>query len=234
MRLMKLVLFDIDGTLLTSAQAGFAAMQITCAELYGLPDALAGRSMSGKTDPIIFQEILVRHQLLGEEGAYDAFHQRYLEHLRHTLHETHRPRRLMPGIPHLLDALAAEPHIILGLLTGNPASAAKMKLEIFDIWHYFRVGAYGGSDAVERNDLVPIAQSRTRTELGHDIPVQRIFVIGYTPYDIACARAHHACAVAVATGSYTRDDLQAHRPDHCFDDLSDVPAVLRLLSQDRP
>jgi phosphoglycolate phosphatase-like HAD superfamily hydrolase len=140
----------------------------------------------------------------------------------------------MPGIPHLLDALAAEPHIILGLLTGNPASAAKMKLEIFDIWHYFRVGAYGGSDAVERNDLVPIAQSRTRTELGHDIPVQRIFVIGDTPYDIACARAHHACAVAVATGSYTRDDLQAHRPDHCFDDLSDVPAVLRLLSQDRP
>jgi phosphoglycolate phosphatase-like HAD superfamily hydrolase len=227
-------LFDIDGTLLTSARAGAAAMQITCAELYGVPDALAGISMSGKTDPIIFQEILVRNQLTGGEGAYEAFHQRYLEHLRRTLHEPHRPRRLMPGIPHLLDALAAEPDVILGLLTGNPAPAAKLKLEVFDIWHYFRVGAYGGSDAVERNDLVPIAQSRTRVELGHDIPAQRIFVIGDTPYDIACARAHHACAVAVATGSYTRDDLQAHRPDHCFDDLSDVPAMLRLLSHERP
>jgi phosphoglycolate phosphatase-like HAD superfamily hydrolase len=231
---MKLVLFDIDGTLLTSGEAGAAAMQLTCAELYGVPDGLAGISMSGKTDPIIFQEIIVRHRLAGGEGAYEAFHQRYLEHLQRTLNEPHRPRRLLPGIPHLLDVLAAESDIILGLLTGNPALAAKMKLELFGIWHYFRVGAYGGSDAVERHDLVPIAQSRTRAELGHDIPAQRIFIIGDTPYDIACAQAHHACAVAVATGRFTRGELQAHRPDYCLDDLSDIPAMLYLFSQDRP
>jgi phosphoglycolate phosphatase-like HAD superfamily hydrolase len=78
--------------------------------------------------------------------------------------------------------------------------------------------------------LVPIAQERTRTLLGHDVPPQRIFVIGDTPRDIACARAHNAWAIAVATGNYTLDELQKHQPDYCLSDMSDIATVLRIFT----
>ncbi len=227
---MKLVLFDIDGTLLTSGMAGADAMRMAFAELYQIADGFAGISMSGKTDPAILQEALAQHQLSGEDEACEVFHERYIRHLRRTLPESGRPRRLMPGIPDLLKALASRSDIILGLLTGNFAMGAQLKLESFDIWHYFRVGAYG-SDAGDRNALVPIAQERTRTLLGYDIAPQRIFVIGDTPRDIACAKAHEARSVAVATGDYELEALQQHQPDYCLPDLSDVPAVLRIFSQ---
>ncbi len=226
---MKLVLFDIDGTLLTSGKAGAEAMRITFAELYGIPDGLSGISMSGKTDPIIFEEAIAQNQLTADAAAFQIYHERYLTHLRQALSEPSRAQRLMPGVLEVLEGLASQPHIILGLLTGNSAPAAQLKLDVFDLWHYFQVGAYGGTDASDRNDLVPIAQARTRSELGCDIPASQIVVIGDTPRDIECAQVHQTCAIAVATGSYSREELVAHQPDHILDDLGDVPAVLRLL-----
>jgi phosphoglycolate phosphatase-like HAD superfamily hydrolase len=226
---MKLVLFDIDGTLLTSGFAGVDAMRMAFADLHQIADGFAGISMSGKTDRAILEEALMQHRLLVEEAVHVAFYDQYIHYLRRTLYEPERPQRLMPGLPQLLDVLAGHPDVILGLLTGNYAIAAQLKLEAFGIWQYFRVGAYG-SDAADRNALVPIAQERTRTLLGYDVPAQRIFVIGDTPRDIACARAHNAWAIAVATGNYPLDVLQAHQPDYCFTDLSDIPAVLRIFT----
>jgi phosphoglycolate phosphatase-like HAD superfamily hydrolase len=155
------------------------------------------------------------------------FHERYVSRLRLTLQEAHRPRRLMPGIPHLLETLAEQPGLVLGLLTGNVAMGAQLKLESFGIWHYFQLGAYG-SDHHDRNVLVPIAQQRTQVLLGHTIPAQQTFVIGDTPRDIACAHAHGAHAIAVATGNYTVEELRRYKPEHCFEDLSDVPAIVRI------
>ncbi len=228
---MKLVLFDIDGTLLTTDQAGVDAANMAFSEIYDIANDSTGTVMSGQTGLLTFQEALDRHQLPGTDDAFSVFNDRYLVHLRYTLQEPHRQRRLMPGIPPLLDALAEQPDIILGLVTGNPAMAAQLKLEAFGIWHYFRVGAYG-DDAADRNALVPIAQERTRTHLGHDIPAQRIFVVGDTPRDIACARAHNAWAIAVATGSYEADVLQQHEPDHCLPDLGDIADVMRIFTRE--
>ncbi len=225
---MKLVLFDIDGTLLTTGFAGSDAMKQAFADLFAIADGLAGIVVSGNTDRSILQEALAKYQLAVDATTWHAFHERYIHHLRRTLQEPHRPRRLMPGIPQLLTALAARSDVILGLLTGNFATAARLKLEAFGIWHYFRVGAYG-SDAADRNALVPIVRQRTRILLGQEVPPQRIFVIGDTPRDIACARAHGARAVAVATGSYRITELLCHRPDYCFADFRDVQAVLRVL-----
>jgi phosphoglycolate phosphatase len=226
---MKLVLFDIDGTLMNTGRAGTDAMNIAFAELYQIPNAFAGIHMSGKTDPSILQEALANHRLQLDDAALTVFHERYILHLRRTLQESTRPRRLMPGIPLLLDTLRAHADVLLGLLTGNLAMGAQLKLEAFGIWHYFRLGAYG-SDAIDRNALVPVAQARARALVGHDFPPAQILVIGDTPRDIACARAYGARVVAVATGSYSAEELQRHEPDHCFADLGDIPTVLRVLT----
>jgi phosphoglycolate phosphatase-like HAD superfamily hydrolase len=183
--------------------------------------------VSGKTDRAILEEALMLHRLLISDDAHTLFYDQYIQYLRRTLYEPGRPQRLMPGIPQLLEAMAGQADVILGLLTGNYAIAAQLKLEAFGIWQYFRIGAYG-SDAADRNALVPIAQERTRILLGHDVPPQRTFVIGDTPRDIACARAHNAWAIAVATGNYTLDELQEHQPDYCLSDMSDIATVLRI------
>ena len=224
---MKLVLFDIDGTLLTTGAAGADAMRYAFADLCGVADAFAGIEMSGKTDPAILREALLHHQVDETVVSLDVFYERYIPHLRLTLQESQRPRRRMPGIPALLEALAGQPDLVLGLLTGNFAMGAQLKLESFGIWHYFRLGAYG-SDHVDRNALVPIAQQRTQVLLGHTIPARQTFVIGDTPRDIACAHVHGARAVAVATGNYALAELSRYQPEHAFEDLADVPAIVRI------
>src|SRR4029453_19687014 len=140
---MKLVLFDIDATLIRTGAAGADAMRDVFAELGGIPDWFAGIQMSGKTDIAIFREALIHHQLDEAMVSVDAFHERYISRLRLTLQEAHRPRRLMPGIPHILDTLVEQPDLVLGLLTGNFAMGAQLKLESFGIWHYFRLGPFG-------------------------------------------------------------------------------------------
>jgi phosphoglycolate phosphatase-like HAD superfamily hydrolase len=117
----------------------------------------------------------------------------------------------------------------LGLLTGNVRRGAQLKLEAFGLWQYFRLGAYG-SDASDRNVLVPIAQARARALLGYDFTPPQIVVIGDTPRDIRCAQVHGARVLAVATGRYSLGELQQHRPDHCFSDLGDIRAVLDVLT----
>lgn len=226
---MKLLLFDIDGTLVSTGAAGAEAMQRAFADICGITDAFAGIEMSGKTDPAILREALRNHQLEDHTVPLDAFHARYLPHLRRTLAEPRPQRRLMPGIPALLDLLKPRTDLLLGLLTGNMATGAQLKLESFGIWHYFQLGAYG-SDHSDRNALVPIAQQRAHALLGQAIPASRVFVIGDTPRDIACAQAHGAQAVAVATGRYATTELQQHHPAYCFTDLSDVQAVARIFA----
>lgn len=225
---MKLILFDIDGTLISTGLAGADAMQWTFAELHNIPNAFAGIEMSGKTDPAILYEAMTVHNVPPHEHAVHTFHEGYIPHLRRALQQPERQRRLLPGFPELLDLLAARDDLVLGLLTGNFAMGAQLKLESFGLWQYFRLGAYG-SDHHDRNALVPVAQQRLHALLGHAIPGQRIYVIGDTPRDIACARAHGARAIAVATGSYSVEVLQQHQPDYCFVDLSDTAQVVQIL-----
>lgn len=226
---MKLVLFDIDGTLLSSGMAGSDAMTLAFAELFQIDNAFHGIKMSGKTDPAILREAMANHGLQEAEHDLARFHERYVTHLRRTLQEPGRPRRLMPGIPHLLEVLRRQSDLVLGLLTGNGAMGAQLKLESFGLWHYFCLGAYG-SDSGDRNALVPIAQERVQTLVSEAIPAERVFVIGDTPRDIACAQVHGAQAVAVATGSYDLAELQQHQPEYCFPDLGDIAAVLRVFT----
>jgi phosphoglycolate phosphatase-like HAD superfamily hydrolase len=225
---MTLLLFDIDGTLVSTGLAGGDAMGRAFEEIHGVADAFAGIEMSGKTDPAILREAWEGAGIDLAERDLQAFHDSYVRHLQDTLEESGRPRHLKPGLPDLLETIAARDDVVLGLLTGNFVTGAQLKLESFGILHYFRIGAYG-SDNEDRKALVPVARLRARQYCATYIAPQRVFVIGDTPRDIDCARAHDVQAVAVATGNYSFDDLQTHQPDLCFADLSDQQAVLESM-----
>ena len=225
---MTLLLFDIDGTLVSTGLAGGDAMGRAFEEIHGVADAFAGIEMSGKTDPAILREAWDGAGIEPDKRDLQAFHDCYVQHLKDTLGESERQRHLKPGLPGLLDAVASRKEVVLGLLTGNFVTGAQLKLESFGVLHYFRVGAYG-SDNEDRKALVPVAQLRARQFCVTYIAPERTFVIGDTPRDIECAKAHGVNAVAVATGNYSLDDLRAHQPDLSFADLGDQEAVLEAL-----
>jgi phosphoglycolate phosphatase len=225
----KLVLFDIDGTLVLTGGAGMRAMTRTCDEIIGHADALDGIAVAGRTDWIILQDTLARLGRDLDRALFERLRERYVEYLRHEiLQPGHGFNGTLPGVPDLLHSLQGREDVYLGLLTGNFEAGARIKLERFDLWRYFRCGAYG-DDAADRNALVPFALERARRAGLPEIAPEHILVVGDTPHDIACARAVGASAVGVATGGFTVDELRACGGDIVFEDLSDPEAFLQLL-----
>ncbi|MEO7274208.1 MAG: HAD family hydrolase [Vicinamibacterales bacterium] len=228
----KLVLFDIDGTLVLTGRAGIRAMNRACEEVISHTDALDGIPVAGRTDWSILHDALgaIGHQL--DDALFVRLRETYVRHLTD---EIERPgegvKAVMPGIRPLLDRLEARSDVFLGLLTGNFAESARIKLEHFDLWRYFRCGAFG-DDAADRNALVPFAVTRAQARGLETIGPESIFVIGDTPHDVACARAVSAIPIAVATGTFTTDQLRASGAELVFEDLADTHAVLRALDTD--
>jgi phosphoglycolate phosphatase len=227
----KLILFDIDGTLVLTGAAGLRAMNRACVDLAGHTDALAGIPVAGRTDRIILSDVAQRAGRPLDDALLRELHGRYVEHLREEIELPGRgTKAVMPGVRPLLDALTRRDDVFVGLLTGNFEQGARIKLEYFDLWRYFRCGAYG-DDAADRNALVPFALERARRCGLPDLAAEHILVVGDTPHDIACARAVGAVPVAVATGSFTVDQLKAAGAEIVFQDLGDTDAFLRLLDQ---
>ena len=221
----KLLLFDIDGTLLATGGAGIRALELAARETFGDGD-LSVVEIAGRTDSGITRQLLAHHGHAVTPESVATFLDRYVVHLTRLLPLT--DGRLLPGIVALLDALKGRPDCVLALLTGNLARGAELKLAHYGVWHYFEFGAYA-DDHHDRNELGPFAIARALERHGIDFPPERIYVLGDTPHDIACARAIGARAVAIATGGHTRAELAAHAPDLLFDDLSDIAAVLAAL-----
>ena len=226
----KLVLFDIDGTLVLTGGAGLRAMNRACTEIAGHADALAGIPVAGRTDRIILTDVVAKLGRELDERLLTELRDSYLLHLREEIElPGHGVKAVMPGIRDLLDALSARDDVFVGLLTGNFEEGARIKLGHFDLWRYFRCGAYG-DDAADRNALVPFAVERARRlglpELGHE----HVLVVGDTPHDVACARAVGALPVGVATGGFSASQLRASGADVVFEDLGETDAFLALLA----
>jgi len=231
---VKLILFDIDGTLMRSGGAGFKAMDRAFAELFGIAAATRGIVPHGKTDPLILREILRRERLDGarEEDSIAALQGLYERFLPEELPSS--PAVLMPGVRELLDALAAADGVFLGLLTGNFERGARTKLDRFGLNRYFPFGAFGSDDG-DRNRLPAIALARAEAAVGHPIGLgPHVLIIGDTPRDVACALASGAVPVGVATGSYSVEDLEAAGVALAFADLSDTTAVVEALGVLQP
>jgi phosphoglycolate phosphatase len=229
--LNKLVLFDIDGTILLTAGAGGRAIIAATFEEIGETQGLGAVRFDGKTDPQIVGELL---EAAGHEGPHpaeriDSICRRYVELLARELERPTTRTSIMPGIASLLDRLEAERGVVLGLLTGNLASGASLKLRSAGLDPArFRVGAYG-SDAADRRALPPIAVQRAVEYFGRSPSGAEVVIIGDTPADVACGECINARAVAVATGGYSVSALTACRPHAVFQDLSDTEQVLEAI-----
>jgi phosphoglycolate phosphatase-like HAD superfamily hydrolase len=223
----RLILFDIDGTLVLTGRAGVRAMTRALVDVFGIHDGFADISLAGRTDWYLLNLALEQHQKTLDAAELDHFRATYVRYLLEEVPKRGEGRRgIMPGITSLLDTLDRKADVFLGLLTGNFAEAARIKLEHFDLWRYFRCGAYG-DDAHDRNALVPVALARAR-ECGAD-SFDRIFIVGDTPHDVACAAAGNATSIAVATGGFDVQALRAAGADVVFEDLTDAGAFLRVI-----
>jgi phosphoglycolate phosphatase len=226
---VRLLLFDIDGTLVHTSGAGRRAIDAALRDLYGWNDPTAGLAFGGMTDPLIVREVFLRRGLAAEQvaEAMPRLVPIYLRHLERELEVGRAGCRALPGVRELVLALCGrQRECLVALLTGNVEGGARLKLAACDLWGpYFRFGAYG-DDGARRVDLLPVALRRARA-LG--VEPREVVIIGDTPADIEVARAHGAIAVAVATGASSKDELARHAPDALVDDLADLQAAMRLL-----
>jgi phosphoglycolate phosphatase-like HAD superfamily hydrolase len=225
----KLVLFDIDGTLVLTGGAGFRAMALACDEIVGHADMLTGLAVAGRTDWSILHEALGRLGRELDDGLFNRLRERYLEFL---VDEIQKPGKgfngTLPGVSELLEVLDSRDDVYLGLLTGNFKASARIKLERFDLWRYFRCGAFG-DDAPDRNALVPVALERAGACGAPDLRPSDVIVVGDTPHDVACALVVGATPVGVATGGFTADQLRECGAAIVFENLGDTEGFVRLL-----
>ncbi len=220
----RLLLFDVDNTLLWSGGAGSQAMGLAFHDLFGIQDGFKQVEFSGRTDRYILSEALRLHDIDGDYEEHQArFLERYYMHLPQALHE--RQGRLMPGFPALLDGLAGRQEVRLGLATGNFSRAAQLKLAHYEIDGYFRGGGFG-EESEDRAKIVRRAIER----LSEGQSSAEAVVIGDTPHDISSAKANGAIAVGVATGSHSVAQLRESGADLVFEDFSDWRSAAATLS----
>lgn len=223
----RLILFDIDCTLMRTGGAGMAALSQALAQVVG-DYKMSEVAPCGQTDPNIVRAML--HEAGLPSARWGEFEHRVLEIYPELLQaelEARRPQaRLERGVEALVAHLHDHPEFCLGVLTGNLERTARMKLELFGLNDYFPIGAFG-SDCADRNRLGPIAQERARRHYGCDF--SEVWFIGDTHHDILAARASNARVLAVATGSYTVAALQEFCPDYCLEHLEEMQAVLEML-----
>jgi phosphoglycolate phosphatase len=222
----RLLLFDIDGTLVSTGGAGVVALKRVVEKRYGAKDDLRDIEIAGCTDAGIAADILKKYGESQNEEDIRKFLNEYVGFLGETLSTTNG--EILPGMLQILNQMKVRPDRVLGLLTGNVKRGAKLKLQHYGLWDFFEFGAFA-DDHHDRNQLGEFARTRAHEKHGHEFDAARIDVIGDTPRDIACGKAFGARTVAVATGTWSREQLVRHQPDFLFDDLSDVNEVMRVL-----
>lgn len=229
----RLVLWDIDGTLVRGGPVSREVFDRAVEHVLGRHPGDHGVLMSGKTDPQIALEILLAGEMAEDEGRrhVPTVLERLESELAEAAHLLREGGRVMPGVEVLLPRLHDDPAFRQTVLTGNIAGNAAVKVAAFglDRWLDLEIGAYG-SDHHDRTELVPIALERARRLRGVDLDPHDVWVVGDTPRDLACARAGGARCLLVATGRIPFDELDAAGADVVLDDLADVDGVLDVLA----
>jgi len=223
---MHFCLFDIDGTLLNSGGAGQAAMEAAFLAEFGFENPVEGLTTAGRTDRAIAADLFAFFGLEHDEDLHQRFVGAYLDRLPAEL--ARRDGLVLPGIPELLETLNDRSDVVLGLLTGNFRRGAQIKLGHHQIDHYFDFGGFGDHHH-DRDSVARDALEEVRRRHDDDVEPDQVWIVGDTPADVQCGRAIEANVVAVSTGIYSHEQLQAAEPDHLFADFSDPASLLRLL-----
>lgn len=228
----QLLLFDVDGTLMLSANAGMRAMSRTAQALFGEGFRWDGIEAAGHLDPLIFREAATLNRLPNPDAEHVRFHARYIAELEAEFLRAPEQARAMPGVLALLDELLLRREqrgdLEVGVLTGNYAAAAPIKLRAIGVdTTWFGVSAFG-DEGPDRPALVELAMRKYARRHGRAVDPARVIVIGDTPRDMHCARAHGCVAFGVGTGSYSVSDLLNAGADHAVENLAD-PTPLRAL-----
>ena len=225
---MRLVLFDIDGTLLTDRGAARDAFASALEAVYGYDRDLSRYDFSGRTDPQIARMVLRDAEIADEDIDRDMprLWDAYLAQLARNA----TPGRVhaLPGIRALLDALEEHERVILGLLTGNIEPGARLKLGGAELNAYFPFGAFG-SDSADRNELPPVAIERASAHSGHRFAGADVVILGDSIYDIRCGVPYDATTIAIASGKTPPETLRAENPRHFFENAENLGALLEAI-----
>jgi len=221
-RMVRLVLFDIDGTLCHTGGAGIKAFAKVFATEFGAHDGIERMKFAGRTDVSLVREFFSLHNIPATSENFEHFFDRYVYWLDYML--THSESAECPGVRALIAELQTLPQPpLLGLLTGNIRLGAEIKLRHFNLWDHFETGGFADDDE-DRNKIAAVAKLRGSRVLGRELRGEEIVVIGDTPLDIRCGRAIGAKVLAVATGGARHHELEAHQPDWVVEDLRKLRA----------
>lgn len=217
---VRLVLFDIDGTLIRTGGAGVKAFERTFDTVFGLKQATREVSFAGRTDTSLVRECLEKHGIPHTDEARGQFFDTYPFWLDHMLGRL--PGALCPGAASFLERLAGLAHPpLIGLLTGNIQLGAELKLRHYGLWDSFEMGGFG-DDSEDRSQIARVAKKRAERMLGTGLRGREIVVIGDTPSDIACGKAIDAKTLAVGTGGFTAGALAENSPTWALNDLTEI------------
>lgn len=226
-----LILFDIDATLIRTEGAGIKAMVDAGSELFGPGFTAEGVAFAGRLDPLILADLLMTNRQTPNPGNIQSMRRAYRKHLEVRLKSG--VGRALPGVAPLLDRLQSEAAATLGLLTGNFAETGSAKLAACGIQvSRFAIQVWGDDsphDPPAREHLPAVGMQRYRQLHRRDIAPQCVVIIGDTPHDISCAKAHGCRSLGVGTGQFRAEQLLASGADHAVDDLSNTEAVMDLL-----
>jgi phosphoglycolate phosphatase len=219
---VRLILFDVDGTLIRTQGAGVKAFGKAFESEFKVAEATRAIDFAGRTDPSIVRDVFKRHQIEASPANFQRFFECYVFWLDYLLCTTHG--EICPGVWNFIHSLARLPvPPLTGLLTGNIRLGAEIKLRHFQIWDYFGLGAFG-DDHENRDELAVIARQRGSEALGTPLRGDEIMVIGDTPNDVQCGRKIQAKTLAVATGAFKMPELEACRATWTVPNLSDLDA----------
>jgi phosphoglycolate phosphatase len=218
--MVRLVLFDIDGTLIASGGAGEKAFARVCAMEFKVPNGTEGIQFAGRTDVAIVREFFTKYGIEPSQQNFQRFFDSYVFWLDHLLEQL--AGKVLPGVDRWLQDLSElrQPPL-MGLLTGNIRLGAQIKLSHFKLWDHFMMGGFG-DDNEDRNVIARIARDRGSDMLKRKLKGEEILVIGDTPLDIACGNAIEAKVLAVGTGKFTAHDLQKHKPAWAVGNLREI------------
>lgn len=220
--MIRLVLFDIDGTLIRSGGAGVRAFAQTFATEFKLPEATRNVVFAGRTDVALVRQILLANKLEPSRANFDRFFDRYPYWLDHFLHQLEGGP--CEGVREFIADLENDPRKpVLGLLTGNIRLGAELKLRRYNLWQHFQTGAFA-DDHEDRNCIAGVAQKRGKEFLKRPLAGQEILVIGDTAHDVECGKSIGAKVLAVATGGVKLKELTEHKPTWAVKDLREVHA----------